>query len=100
MTTATEASAADETMPKVGAPREERAAKRRGKSPSLAAASGISAQIMVQPFRAPMPETMTASATRFPAHDPPPTMWSAATEYEALLASWASALVGRVPNTA
>ena len=32
-----------------------------GKSPSFAAASGISAQIIVQPLRAPMPEMMTAS---------------------------------------
>ena len=66
----------------------------------MAAARGISAQIIVQPFRAPMPEMITASATRFPAHEPPPTMWSAATEYDALLASRAKALVGTIPNTA
>ena len=51
-------------MPKAGTPRPDSSPNLRGKSPSLAAASGISAQIMVQPFRAPMPETMTAAATR------------------------------------
>ena len=47
-----------------------------------------------------MPETMTARATRVPAHEPVPTMASAAAEYDALLPSRASALAGRMPNTA
>ena len=38
---------------------------------SFAAASGISAQIMVQPLRAPEPETMTAMAITLPAQVPP-----------------------------
>ena len=49
-------------MPKAGTPFLERRLNRSGKSPSLAAASGISAQIMVQPFSAPKPEMMTTTA--------------------------------------
>ena len=51
-------------MPKAGTPRSESDPNLRGNSPSLAAARGISAQIIVQPLRAPMPETTTAAATR------------------------------------
>ena len=51
-------------MPNAGTPRADSRPNLRGNSPSLAAASGISAQIMVQPLRAPMPETMTQAATR------------------------------------
>ena len=42
-----------------------------GNRPSSAAASGISAQIMVQPFSAPNPEMITAMAITFPAEVPP-----------------------------
>ena len=37
----------------------------------MAAASGISAQIIVQPFSAPSPETITRIAITSPAHEPP-----------------------------
>ena len=42
-----------------------------GNSPSFAAASGISAQIIVQPFSAPKPEMMTTIAITLPAQVPP-----------------------------
>jgi len=42
---------------------------------------------MVQPLRAPMPEMMTASATRFPAHEPPPAIELAADEHPFYVAS-------------
>ena len=68
-----------------------------GKSPSFAAASGISAQIIVQPLSAPKPEMMTATAMTLPAHVPP-NMALAASENGAL--DSASCEVGRMPNTA
>ena len=43
-------------MPNAGTPRPDSRPNASGNSPSLAAASGISAQIMVQPFSAPKPE--------------------------------------------
>src|SRR6476619_4283200 len=100
MITATDASAVEAMMPKAGTFRLDRLPKRLGKRPSFAAASGISAQIMVQPLSAPIPETMTARATRLPAQAPPPTIELAAVEYEALLASMASWSVGTMPKTA
>src|ERR1035437_7603080 len=100
MTTATDDSAAEEMVPTAGPPRPNSLPKRAGNRPSLAAARGISAQIMVQPLSAPMPETITASATRSPAQDPPPTIAFAALEYDALLAARASWLVGMIPITA
>ena len=49
MITATEASTVEITMPNVGTPVPESRLNRSGNRPSLAAARGISAQIMVQP---------------------------------------------------
>ena len=64
MTTAPDASAVEHTIPNAGTPRRDSRPNRAGNSPSDAAASGTSAQIIVQPLSAPMPETITASATR------------------------------------
>ena len=50
------------TMPKAGTPFFDSRLNWSGKSPSLAAARGISAQIIVQPFSAPKPEMMTTTA--------------------------------------
>src|SRR5512132_4180808 len=97
---AIDASAVEATMPSAGTWRFETRPNAAGKSPSLAAARGISAQIIVHPLRAPMPEMITAMATLSPAHEPLPTMVFAATEYDARLASWARAVAGTMPNTA
>jgi hypothetical protein len=59
---ASEASAVDATMPNTGTPRLDNLPNRSGNSPSFAAASGISAQIIVQPFSAPNPEITTRAA--------------------------------------
>jgi len=67
-------------MPVAGTPRPLSRPNAWGNRPSFAAASGISAQIMVQPFSAPKPETMTAAATRSPAQCPLPAIMLAATE--------------------
>ena len=48
-------------MPKAGTPFLDKRLNRSSNSPSLAAASGISATIMVQPFSAPKPEMMTTT---------------------------------------
>ena len=61
---ATLASTVEAMMPTAGTPRPESRPNGVGNNPSFAAASGISAQIMVQPLRAPKPETTTAAATR------------------------------------
>ena len=50
-------------MPTAGTPFAESLPNTAGNRPSFAAASGISAQIIVQPLRAPKPEMMTATAT-------------------------------------
>src|SRR6516162_10987267 len=71
MAIAIEASAVEATMPNAGTPFLEMRLNRSGNRPSFAAASGISAQIMVQPFRAPKPEMMTATAMTLPAQVPP-----------------------------
>ena len=84
-------------MPKAGTPRPEMRPNRAGNRPSLAAASGISAQIIVQPLSAPKPETMTHAATTQPAHVPP-VIASAAVEYGAALSP--STAVGIEPKTA
>ena len=63
----------------------------------MAAASGISAQIIVQPVSAPKPEMMTAIAITLPAQVPPK-MTLAASENGAEEA--ASLVVGRMPKTA
>src|SRR4051812_28077502 len=99
MTTATEASAVEAMIPTEGMPRDDSCANTFGNSPSLAAASGISAQIMVQPLRAPMPEMITRAATRSPDHAPPK-ISLAADAYDALLLSWERAVAGRIPKTA
>src|SRR3954453_7639515 len=96
---ATLASTVEPMMPTAGTPRLDRRRNGVGNSPSFAAASGISAQIIVHPLSAPKPETTTAAATRYPAHVPPAIVL-AATEYEALLESLASSDVGTMPNTA
>src|SRR6516164_4307928 len=69
--TAIDARTVEAITPKAGTPDEDIRLKRSGKSPSLAAASGISAQIMVQPTSAPNPEMMTARAITLPAQVPP-----------------------------
>src|SRR4051812_26861437 len=84
---ATEASTVEAMMPTAGTARRESLPKLAGKSPSRAAANGISAQIMVQPFSAPSPEMTTAIAMRSPAQVPPPAIALAAAEYDALLDS-------------
>jgi hypothetical protein len=63
----------------------------------LAAASGISAQIMVQPLSAPKPEMMTAIAMTCPVQVPP-NMVFMATEDGALAS--ANLPVGTIPKTA
>ena len=97
---ATEASTVEAMMPVAGTWRDDSRPKRAGNRPFRAAASGISAQIIVQPLRAPRPEMITATATRSPAQVPPPTIWLNATEYDALLSASASTDVGRMPKTA
>src|SRR5690349_10836401 len=87
-------------MPTAGTPRRDIRPNAAGNSRSRAAARGTSAQIIVHPLSAPRPETMTTRATRLPAHVPPPTIVLAATEYDALLTSLASSVLGTVPNTA
>src|SRR3954462_11789423 len=99
MTTAREARAVEAMIPTEGMPREFSWAKAFGNSPSLAAASGISAQIIVQPLRAPIPEMMTRAATRLP-DQAPPKISLAAEAYDALLLSCARAVAGRIPKTA
>src|SRR3954470_2648254 len=66
-----DASTVDEMMPKRGTPRSLSLPKASGNRPSLAAASGISAQIIVQPLRAPKPEMTTRADITYPAHVPP-----------------------------
>ena len=63
---ATDDSMPEITMPNAGTPLLEMRLSRCGNRPSLAAASGISALIMIQPFSAPKPEMMTAIAMTSP----------------------------------
>ena len=70
-TTATEARIVDATIPHAGTLRAESRPNTAGNSPSRAAASGISAQIIVQPLRAPNPEMITTIAMTLPAQVPP-----------------------------
>src|SRR5215469_17949123 len=97
MIIAIEASTVEATMPNAGTPFLDIRLNRSGNRPSFAAASGISAQIMVQPLSAPRPEMMTAIAITSPAQLPP-NMVLAASEKGAV--ALASVLVGRMPNTA
>src|ERR1700739_3585884 len=97
MIIAIEASTVEAMMPNAGTPLFEMRLNRSGNSPSFAAASGISAQIMVQPVSAPEAETMTAIAITLPTHVPP-NIALAASENGAV--ALASLLVGTMPNTA
>src|SRR5437764_13548762 len=71
MAIAIEASAVEAMMPNAGTWLEDMRLNRSGNRPSFAAASGISAQIMVQPTSAPNPEMITARAITLPAQVPP-----------------------------
>src|ERR671926_557320 len=97
MTIASEASNVDATIPKAGTPCLLSALKRPGNNPSLAAASGTSAVISVQPFSAPKPETTTTAAITSP-HSVPPNIESTALENGALAS--ASSPAGGGPHTA
>src|SRR5215471_9076263 len=85
------------TTPTAGTPFLEMRLNRSGNKPSLAAARGISALIMIQPLSAPKPEMMTAMAITLQAQVPP-NIALTASEYGALPA--ASLEVGTMPNTA
>src|SRR5258708_743587 len=97
MIIAIEASTVEATMPNAGTPFFDMRLNRSGNRPSFAAASGISAQIIVQPFSAPKPEMMTAMARMLPAQVLP-NIALAASENGAFAV--ASLLVGTMPNTA
>lgn len=97
MIIATEARTVDAMMPNAGTPLREMRLNAGGNRPSFAAASGISAQIIVQPLSAPKPEMMTAMAMMSPAQVPP-NMALTASENGALAS--ASCELGRMPNTA
>src|SRR6516162_4235590 len=97
MSIAIDASTVEETIPNAGTPLLDRCLNHSGNRPSFAAASGISAQIMVQPFRAPKPEMMTARAITLPAQVPP-NIALAASENGAV--ALASLELGMMPNTA
>src|SRR5215472_12827778 len=97
MMIAMEASTVEATMPNAGTPLLDMRLKRSGNRPSSAAASGISAQIMVQPLSAPKPEMMTAIAITLPAQVPPNIVLTAS-ENGAL--ALASVELGTMPNTA
>src|SRR5215471_6806112 len=97
MIIAIEARTVEAMMPKAGTPDFEIVLNCRGKRPSLAAARGISAQIMVQPLSAPKPEMMTAIAMTCPVQVPPNMVFMAS---ENGAPESASLLVGTMPNTA
>src|SRR6478609_1715493 len=97
MAMAMEARTVDATIPNAGTPFEDSRLNCAGKRPSLAAARGISAQIIVQPLSAPKPETMTARAMTLPAHVPPNIRLTASEKGAVALAR---VEVGRIPNIA
>src|SRR6476646_10195498 len=97
MIIAIDASTVEATMPNAGTPFLDMCLNLAGNRPSPAAASGISAQIMVQPLSAPNPEMMTATAMTLPAQVPPK-IALAASENGALAS--ASFELGMMPNTA
>src|SRR3954462_5857797 len=97
MAIAIEASVVDAMMPNAGTPLGDSCLNRAGNNPSLAAASGISAQIIVQPTSAPRPEMITAIDITSPAQLPP-SITLAASENGAV--EPASAFVERIPKTA
>src|SRR5215469_6089661 len=97
MAIAIEASTVEAMMPNAGTPFFEMRLNRAGNRPSSAAASGISAQIIVQPLSAPSPEMMTAIAITLPAQVPPNIALTASENGAVALASLE---VGTMPNTA
>src|SRR5579871_2280911 len=97
MQIAIDARTVDAMMPNAGTPFSEIRLKCSGKRPSLAAARGISAQIIVQPTSAPKPEMMTPIAIRWPAQVPP-NIALAASENDAV--EFFSVDDGRMPKTA
>src|SRR5437868_3884391 len=84
-------------MPFIGTPRLDSLANICGNMPSLAAAIGISATSMVQPFRAPIPEMMAQAAITTPPAVPPNMLLSASAN--GAVESTSSAY-GTVPITA
>src|SRR3954465_10347849 len=97
MTIAIDASAVDATIPNAGTSALFIRLKRAGNNPSLAAAGGIWAQIIVQPTSAPRPEMITAIDITSPAQLPR-SITLAASENGAV--EPASAFVERIPKTA
>src|SRR3954447_8667987 len=97
MAIAIDASNVDAMMPNAGTPRLDISLKRSGNRPSFAAASGISAQIIVHPFSAPRPEMMTMTDIKFP-QNVPPNMELIASEKGAV--ELANVVDGRMPNIA
>src|SRR4051812_11137845 len=97
MAIAMDANEVEAMMPKAGTPLADSCLNLAGNSPSLAAASGISAQIIVQPFSAPMPEMMTTTLIRSP-QPVPPNIELTASEKGAV--DVLSVLPGKMPNTA
>src|SRR3954465_14194202 len=87
----------EEMIPKAGTPLALSLPNLAGNRPSLAAASGISAQIIVQPLSAPKPDTTTSAAIRYPAQVPPK-IALIAVEYGAVEA--AKPPLPTMPNTA
>src|SRR3569623_1300726 len=80
-----------------GTPDFDRRLQRSGKRPSSAAASGISAQIIVQPFSAPRPEMITSAAITLPQNVPPNIVFTAVEKGAFASASFP---VGSIPTTA
>src|SRR3954447_933908 len=95
MIIAIDASTVEAMLPKAGTPLGDSRLNWLGNRPSFAAASGISAQIIVQPVSAPNPEMITAMAMTSRAHVPP-NIEFAASENGAV--DVASSVVDRTPN--
>src|SRR3954454_271800 len=94
---ASEVQAVDTKIPNGGTPCRLSDLKRARNKPSVAAASGTSAVMSVQPLSAPKPETTTTAAITSP-HSVPPNIALTALENGALAsASWSA---GRIPKTA
>src|SRR4051812_23383818 len=97
MAIAMEASVVEAMIPNAGTRLDDSRPNCSGNNPSRAAANGISAQIIVQPFSAPMPEMMTTTLITLPGQLPPNIEFTASENgaVESL-----SVLAGRIPNTA
>ena len=95
-----EASSVDRMTPQMGTPALLTLAKNWGNRPSFAAACGISAQIIVQPFSAPIPEITTKADINLPAQMAPPKTSSIATENDAVPSELDNTSLGTMPNTA